>query len=724
MPEEKTTGTTGFRRGPKKKKITPTEKKFSWLIVDGSSPVQAARAVFGWKCEPYSHESRKAYNLTKTERVRNEIEARRKQLEKEAEASATIISHGRLDWENMRRFCYNRLEEIRDDNNKPAKTRFDAIKALEKLSDPASDVNLIWRWVNILWRGTKAHCPKCHNSFPLWKVKNERMDEFRIKNEMSVLHPEEDDDFTRRMELIKLADRRKYPHPGQVRALKAPERHLVGKGAARSGKSYLLALLAFMGILVPGVEIWVLARIYEDARSEVEFLRGFLRTLFYPLDQYMVNERIDRKSGEMVLTTRWGSELRIKSAKAQGSITGRELEMCLVAEPAWVPDDLYEEVRARMSSRLGRILAFGTPKGYGGFLSRMVNLRGIDPVTGKVTRVKEEDRLMENGARWSQSMLVYNLSPDQNPEYVKSELVAARKELTESEYASEFRGEMTAEEGAKFPHVKENMLRRVKREEYEICSFVQGIDQGPKNFGAVLVGWNGEKVYTIREYFDDTDRTIKANLLKLRKTAPMIIKTIGGQVANWNLTIFDQDPDVDNTLVEMEREVTPWPTPHTFRHRNQPSMMENWRDETTIWINQMAASGRLIFDLECDQLLWQVLECLNKPRVEGKDGKSPTDKGWLVRDPWRHDHVLDAWMLAMWTLVSNQVELPPETYDVKKGWEDHEAAMKYRLARDEARELGGYMDSPPRDEELFKEHFGRPRGRGTFNPPNSWYDDY
>ncbi|MFQ6010880.1 MAG: LAGLIDADG family homing endonuclease [Nitrososphaerales archaeon] len=1063
--------TTGSRR----KQISPKERKFAWLIAEGLSPRDAAVKAFGWKCETYSEETTKAYNLAKTQRVKDEVAKIRKQLKAEADAETTLITSDGLDKENLRKFCYQRLEEIRDDPNKPAKARFDAIKALEKLSDPATDVNLIWRWIDVIWRGAKAHCPCCHKSFPMWKIRNSNLEEYRQASDKGYLPPEEEDEFTRRMELIRMADRRKRPHIGQIRALAAPERHLVGKGAARAGKvlapntsvlttkgwkryedldysdtlfdengnkcnivgfspvcetgkwykvifdngeeiiahenhewvthdysyrsalsrrhgikpnknttleptlittkeikktlkvrngthtnhgipvcgplkfeskelplhpyllgiwlgdgtsinpsitttdpeiidkikrlgytvtkktkscwyvkgikhkftlldlignkyipndylfssidqrkellrglmdsdgtidskgrcgfdntnknlvdgtrfllnslgiktnkvskvrqprlngesyspitnkkyklcyrlnftttlpifslerklkriptevkktvdyhyiydvlevpsftgrcievdsssnlylcseslipthnSFLLAHFAFMGLLIPGVEIWILAEVYESARSEVEYLRGFIKSLFYPLDKYMIKERIDHKSGEMILTTRWGSELRIKSAKAKGSVTGRELEMCLIAEPAWVPDDLYEEVRARMSSRLGRILAFGTPKGYGGLLARMVNLRGVDPNTGKVIRTKPEDRLIENGAKWSQSMLVYNLSPEQNPEYVKSELEAARLELTEEEYAAEFRGEMKSDEGAKFPHINEKHIREVKRSEYEKCMFIQGVDQGPKNFGACLVGYDGDKIYMCREYFDNSEDTIKANLLKLRLTAPLLVEAVGGSKSNFNLTIFDDMPKIDGILAEMAVEGTPWPTPINFKHKNEHSMQENWREETAIWVNQMALQGKIVFDNECDQLLWQVIEVMNKPALPDKEKKAGgSDKGWHVRDPFRGDHVLDAWLMVMWTILSGQVEMAEADYTVKKGWDDHKAAFEYKIALDEAEELHGSTNKKADEAKLFEEHFGRPRkGATTFFPTSGYYKDY
>jgi hypothetical protein len=707
-----------------RKRISFREKEFAHLIVNGNTATDAARKAFGWKCEPYSKETQKAYNLGKTKRVRDEIDRLRAHKAKEAQGERIVLTSDSINIDELRKFAYERLEESRDNEATKAPTRFLAIKALEELSDPATDINLIWRWIDTIWRGGKAHCPKCHTSFPLWKIKNPKLDDYRIEFEVGDHNPIEGDDYARRMELIKLADRRQKPHKSQIPALKAPERHVVGMAAARAGKSFLLGLFAFMGFLIPGVEIWVLSRAYAESRSEVEFLRGFLKTAFYPLDKHMIKEQIDKKTGEITLTSRWGSELKIKSSKSQGSITGRELEMCLIAEPAWVPEDLYEEVRARMSSRFGRILALGTPKGYGGFLARMTNLKGRDPETGKILRLKNEDRLIANGAKWSQSIFVYRLEPTDNPSYPKSELEAARMELTDAEYDSEFLGIMSAEEGAKFPMVKEHMIRRITREEYQKCSFVQGVDQGAKNFGAVLAGWDGQNIYISREYFNGREGTIKANLMKLRKTAPMLIDHMGGDKSNWKFTVFDADPNIDNILTEMEEEGNEWPTSMTFRPKNKATFQEDWREETTIWINEMANKGRIWFDEDCSDLLWQVLDCLNKPRVEGRDGKSPSDKGWFVRDKWRSDHVLDAFMLAVWSVATGQIELPPEQHEIKRGWDDQRAAFDYQIAVNEARDLSGMVDSKADEQDIFKKHFGRPRPGGRiFNPPNSWYKD-
>jgi hypothetical protein len=75
-----------------RKRISSKEKDFCELIVEGLSPPEAARKAFGWKCESYSKENVKAYNLAKTVRVRNEIERLRSHKNKEAEVE-TLVNH-------------------------------------------------------------------------------------------------------------------------------------------------------------------------------------------------------------------------------------------------------------------------------------------------------------------------------------------------------------------------------------------------------------------------------------------------------------------------------------------------------------------------------------------------------------------------------------------------------------------------------------------------------
>ena len=709
---------------PVKKKITPRERKFAKAIADGLKPVAAARLVFGYKCEPYTSETQRAKDLARTSRVKDAVLEYRIQDTKQANAHSILGSAAQVDWDNLRTFAYDRLVEIRDDETTIGRSRWEAIKGLERLADPSKDINLIWCWIEEMWRGYTVHCPCCHKETPLANIRNVKLEEHRGNQGDPLTTLALDTEIERRLSVIKRAEKRKSPHPKQLEALSAPERHIAGMGAARAGKSFLLAMFGLLYFLIPGVEIWLLARVYDDARSEMEYLEHFLKTMFGEVYPHMVNIQEDKQSGEIIILSRWGAEIRIKSGKAKGSITARELEAILVAEPAWVDASLFEEVRARMSSRLGRILAVGTPKGYGGFIHRMVKLGGRDR-RGK--KVRPEDRLISAGAPWGKSMYVFNIDPKDNPEYVQSELEAAREELTDAEYAAEFQGFMRAAEGARFPFISDECCRVIEKEEIADCSFLVGVDQGSKNFAGVVLGWDGRRVYVLNEYFDDTNNTIKANMIEMNQTTATHIRLAGGAAEDWQLTMFDADPPVENILDEMMDEHREWKTPVTFRPKNKKDF-QNWRAETYIFIDQLAKNGNLIFDHDkADQLHDQAQEVLVKPPVEGKESKASLDKGWVVRDQWRGDHVLDAFVMAIWCIYMKMITPPLDNQPPGDAFEESRKALEFLRERDEQNELRGFHgqrpSSPQEDEDLFRQKFGRGRTTSGMLGTPGYYSD-
>jgi hypothetical protein len=718
MPNDSTT-----KNAPRKKAILKaTEKKFAELMVfDNMGCIEAARQAFGWPCEPKSSTAQKAVNLNRAQRIVKYKFQLAQKLDQEVTAQQVLSDTSNIEFDSLRQFIYRRLEAIRDDSNAPGNSRFKAISALEKMVDPSADVNLILMWVDMLWRASMAHCPCCHKTFPMRHIKNEKLNKFREDVDLGA-DEETDTLFDRRMTILSRADNRKKPHPGQMKALAAPERNIAGLGAARAGKSLLLSMFALLAFMIPGVEVWILARIYADAASEVEYLDKFLNTLFFPYTKHIITRRYDSKTEELTLESKWGSVLKIKSAKAKGSISGRELELALIAEPGWVPDDIYNHLRARMTSRLGRTLLFGTPQGFGGILGRFTQMTGKD-AAGRVRRIPTNERTIEAGCPWNVSLLKYSMHPEENPEYVASELAAARQELTDAEYASEFEGLMASAEGAIFAQLQERHMTVIPRAIYERCAWVVGIDQGPKNFAACLVGFDGKTVVAANEYFDNDPRTMKSKMDIVRDLVPGWIRKAGGDPSRWELTIFDVDPPILNELDEFEDDQRPWPTDVTFRIKDKKGRwnQENWRRETYEYLNALAqpAHPNIYFDdLHCDYLHDQLLRAQTAANKEGK--------GWVIKDPVRGDHVPDAFVMALFTILSGQFTMPDRKYDGDDPYADSKKAFEYSLREAENRELSGFTEKRPTSDENFENVFGRPRRKGNpLSKPNHWnYKDY
>ena len=186
-----------------------------------------------------------------------------------------------------------------------------------------------------------------------------------------------------------------------------------------------------------------------------------------------------------------------------------------------------------------------------------------------------------------------------------------------------------------------------------------------------------------------------------------------------------------NELEEFEDQGKKWPTEVTWRPKNITGRFnqENWRSDTYEFINSLAMSEdiNLAFDLEyCDLLHDQLMRAQIAPVARVRDIGQGTAKGWIIKDPWREDHVLDSFTLAMFAILTGQVIIPEAKPLPKSPWEDAKASFDYRRAKEEQREMTGFLRKHEyvKDEDMFEKHFGRRRDSNSmFAGMGGWYPD-
>jgi hypothetical protein len=492
--------------------------------------------------------------------------------------------------------------------------------------------------------------------------------------------------------------------------------------------------------LIPGVEIWIIANTYESANFEIQYLKEFIKTLFYPYHEDLIKTYESVKDGEITMISRWGSTLKIRSAKSRSTITGSELELALVAEPGWVSDNIYNHMRARILSRLGRIIAIGTPQDVGGLLDRLVRATGRDE-SGRMVRTNSDDRLIANGAPWNESMLVYDMNPLDNPEYVKSERKAARRELTDAEFATEFEGNVKVRDGMKFPYLADDLLAPVPATYFREAKYILGIDQGPTNFAAALVAWDGNLLVPCYEYFNDEPVTMKRKLEDLRNHMQRWLLLLGGAPNAWVLTATDRDPPLWQIFLEMKDvDHKPWPTETVERYQNRRALGDNWRRENQEFFNNMCRLGKVRFHSSdiyeelgshCYSgatLLFDDLRgALDKAESPFKEsGLVDRDKGWIIKNAWRGDHVADAFYLALWTVYNGQVKVDKADQTIiHSPYEEAQRGLEYIIRASDAadEDAHGMVNG---SDKIFRDVFGRDRGRPTLGLGHNvgHYSDY
>jgi hypothetical protein len=283
-----------------------------------------------------------------------------------------------------------------------------------------------------------------------------------------------------------------------------------------------------------------------------------------------------------------------------------------------------------------------------------------------------------------------------------------------------------------FSAVKQNALRTVHPNELMECAWVLGVDQGAKNFGACLGGYDGNRIYIARDFFEGDFKTIRANLLHLRAGVPAWIRELSGDPSRWRLSIFDQEPGLHGTFAEMEAEFQAWPTDITYRHDNRKTggITDNWRKETAVYINEMAKQGRLIFLDDASQLHDEVMRTETLPGNPEMESTSSRNKGWKISGSWREDHVLDAFMFVMWTILSQQLEVrgAGRRPDIPDPYTEEMNAFNAQRELDERAELQGYSGgtfSAADRERVYEKHMGRGSGgQRVPEPMRGHYRDY
>lgn len=156
------------------------------------------------------------------------------------------------------------------------------------------------------------------------------------------------------------------PHEGQREFHRARERFRLLCAGSRFGKSYAAAMEALAYLLTPGTQSWIVAPTYDLGEKEFRYVLDKARGLGVPLRR--VNDNVH--SGDMMIETEAGSWLKVRSwSMNPANLLGEELDLMVLSEGAQMRRPVWERyLRARLSSRKGRLVIPTTPAGIDDFL--------------------------------------------------------------------------------------------------------------------------------------------------------------------------------------------------------------------------------------------------------------------------------------------------------------------------------------------------------------------
>lgn len=195
---------------------------------------------------------------------------------------------------------------------------------------------------------------------------------------------------------------------------------------SRYGKSYSAAMEVLEDIIKPNTRGWIVGPKYEQPSKEFRYIYDALivKLGFRAKRELNINYSTP---GPQVLIFPWGSEVYTKSAENPESLLGEEVDWMILSEASRLPEGIFDGyLRARLGSRMGRVIIPTTPHGYNWIYKRFY-----------LPAIEDEDPQY-----WSKIVSVI-----ENKNFSREEYEKAKKELPEDIFKEQYDGEFVAQTG-------------------------------------------------------------------------------------------------------------------------------------------------------------------------------------------------------------------------------------------------------------------------------------
>lgn len=245
------------------------------------------------------------------------------------------------------------------------------------------------------------------------------------------------------------------PHDTQTEFHNSLARFRVCCAGSRWGKSLAAGKEASANLMLPNQQWWIAAETYD--LGEKEFRVVWESLIDNPDDDFrkMIHGNIlhasnNPKIGDMYISFKWGSWIRVKSTKDPVGLLGEELDGLILAEGSQMqPKTWTRYLRQRLSSRGGQLIIPTTPAGYDDFLHPMW------------TEGQDEENHYPN-TTYTESVQSWQFPSWDNPYYDVAELEAAMKhlksgQLDDADFQEQWGGKFTSQTGKVYKSFSEDI---------------------------------------------------------------------------------------------------------------------------------------------------------------------------------------------------------------------------------------------------------------------------
>ena len=286
------------------------------------------------------------------------------------------------------------------------------------------------------------------------------------------------------------------PLPSQmamINAINNPKyRFLCAALSRRQGKTYIANVIGQLVSLIPNSNVLIMSPNYSLSQISFDLQRSLIK--HFDLEVTKDNAK------DKVITLSNGSSVRMGSINQVDSCVGRSYDLIIFDEAALTDgrDAFNVALRPTLDREGSKAIFVSTPRGRNNWFSEFF-YRGYN----------------SDFPEWCSIRATYK----DNPRMSESDILEARKSMSEAEFKQEYEADFNTYEGQIWNFNFETQVQDYSRFEPKKMDIFAGLDVGyrdPTAFCVIAYDWDKETYHLLDEYFD-SERTTEQHAAEIQK---------------------------------------------------------------------------------------------------------------------------------------------------------------------------------------------------------------
>ena len=260
----------------------------------------------------------------------------------------------------------------------------------------------------------------------------------------------------------------------------------------RQGKTYISNIIGQLVCLVPNSHVLLMSPNYSLSQISFDLQRNLIK--HFDLEVLRDNAK------DKVIELSNNSTIRMGSINQVDSVVGRSYDLIIFDEAALTDgrDAFNVALRPTLDKENSKAIFISTPRGRNNYFAEFY-YRGFSDEFPEWCSVK---------ATWHE-----------NPRVAESDIIEAKKTMSENEFAQEYLADFNVYEGQVWAFNHEECIADLSQLDVSQMDVFAGLDVGykdPTAFCVIAYDWDKRKYYLIDEYMD-AEKTTEQHAMQIQK---------------------------------------------------------------------------------------------------------------------------------------------------------------------------------------------------------------